>query len=276
MSRLKGLRPIILKDTIEFVSALMYAPFLLLFRRRPCRIVIYYHAVRAEDVTGFNKQMSYLAKNCRVVKCSEVTRIIPEGTKPVVAVIFDDAFLSLRQNALPILKKYELPAAVAVPTGNMGELPRWSMDRDCYDRNEVVMDAEAVKELDRLGYEILSHTISHCNLTELDDVELNSELCESKQTLEEILGHSVDGISYPFGAHNARVCDAASRAGYEAGFTVEPRTFENSPANLRIGRFSVLPSDGLLKFKLKVRGAYEVVRYLRGLKRGFGPTKQRI
>ncbi|MCK4826962.1 polysaccharide deacetylase family protein, partial [bacterium] len=178
-----------------------------------------------------------------------------------------DAFVSFRDNALPILQKYRLPAAVSVPTGNLGKPPNWALEGDCHDADEIVMNEEQLVELDKTGYEILSHTVSHPYLTRIDDVKLESELERSKQTLERIVGRDIIGISYPHGAHNDKVCKAAERLGYQIGFCVEPYSVDSSPNSFQIGRFKVSPTDSMLKFKLKLIGAYEIVKYFRRLKR---------
>ncbi len=256
-----------LKDIIEFISALSYWAFLYLSHRKPQRIVIYYHTLKQQDVGRFEKQMAYLATECCTVKVSEVMTAPPNGSKMIVGVTFDDAFVSFRDNALPILQKYRLPAAVSVPTGNLGKPPKWALEGDCHDADEIVMNEEQLVELDKTGCEILSHTVSHPDLTRIDDVKLEDELERSKQTLERIVGRDIIGISYPHGAHNDKVCKAAERLGYQIGFCVEPYSVDSSPNSFQIGRFKVSPTDSMLKFKLKLIGAYEIVKYFRRLKK---------
>jgi len=84
--------------------------------------------------------------------------------------------------------------------------------------------------------------------------------------LQKITGHEVLAVSYPHGAHDARVCNAAKRAGYRLGFTVEPQTVECSSDDMSLGRFAVSPRDSLTNFRLKVNGGYQVEKYSRRLK----------
>jgi peptidoglycan/xylan/chitin deacetylase (PgdA/CDA1 family) len=141
------------------------------------------------------------------------------------------------------------------------------MDDVCDDDNEIVLNEKAIVELDLQGCEIMSHTVSHADLTKSSNAELETELYESKRTLERILGHEVRAITYPYGACNEKVCEAAARAGYRIGFSVEPQTISKSTDYLRIGRFKVSPDESLIRFKLKVHGAYQIVGFLRRLKR---------
>ncbi len=256
-----------MKDIIELISAMLYCAFLNLSRRKPQRIVIYYHALKQQDMGKFEKQMTYLATKCCTVKVSNIRNVSTNGSKMLVAITFDDAFISVTENAVPVLKKLGLPAGIFVPAGNLGQPPCWDMPENCPDKNETVMSQEQITMLDRGGFEIFSHSLSHPVMTELENDRIQDELVQSKKALERIVGHQILGVSYPYGVHNANVRQAAHRVGYQFGFTIEPYPVDASPDNFQIGRFKVSPRDSMLKFKLKVNGAYEVVKYLRMMKK---------
>jgi len=211
--------------------------------------------------------MAYLAKNYVVVKASHIKTAPIDSEKAVVAITFDDAFVSVLKNAIPVLKNHRFTATIFVPTGNLGQPPRWKMENDYPDKYEIVMNEEEIVQLEKDGFEVLSHTVSHPNLTEIHSIPLQKELRESKQVLEKIVGHEVCGLSYPHGDYNATVCETARQVGYRFGFTIEPLAADSSPDDMKIGRFNVSPKDSLTKFKLKVSGAYAVVHYLRTIKR---------
>lgn len=255
-----------LADTVKFVVALAYCVCLYFVRNRARRVVIFYHGISRTDVSGFTRQMAYLARECSVVKPSMIREARADGTKVLVAVTFDDAFVSVRENALPVLREYGLPTGVFVPTGCLGRKPGWAMTDDCRARDDVVMSKQEIAELSHEGIEVLSHTVSHAILTETDDGRLEKELAESRKELQKITGHEILAVSYPHGAHDARVCNAAKRAGYKLGFTVEPEMVECSSDDMRLGRFAVSPRDSLTKFRLKVNGSYQAEKYLRRLK----------
>ena len=255
-----------LKESAILVVALIYSLFPALLRKHR-RVVIYYHSVPGKDVESFSKQMKYLAASCHVVKISEIMTVQAAPKSSVVAITFDDAFVSVWDNGLPVLRKYDLPAAFFVPAGNLGRRPEWFMDDDYSDMNETVMTEQQIAKLDQQGYEIFSHTVSHPVLTEIEDDKLRVELLESRQKLETIAGHEVTGVSYPHGAQNEKVCRSARAVGYKWGFTIEPRIVDKKTDDLRIGRVEVSASDSILKFRLKARGAYQVVHYLRTIKR---------
>lgn len=267
--------PIPLKTSVEFMCAVMCAAVSrLTWKRRP-RVVLFYHGVDRAYVESFRQQMAYLARECLVLKPCDISSVNNEGHQTIVALTFDDAYVSFLENAVPILREYGLPAALFVPTGNMGRRPGWAMPPGCPDKDETVMGEQQIVALDKEGFEILSHTVSHQVLTDLNDVDLETELTKSKQALESLLGHEVLAVSYPHGAYDARVLRAARRAGYTFGFTIYPNIVDNCADPLRIGRFEVFPRDSLAVFKLKANGAYQVTRSLINLKRLIGQTTHR-
>lgn len=255
-----------LKETVEFGCALMYAVFLPFMRRRTRRVVLYYHDIKKADIGQFEKQMLYLARRHRVVKVSQIRTFTDNGAGSLVAVTFDDGLRNVVENALPILKREGIPAAIFVPTGNLGQRPRWQVEVGEDLDGDTVIDKKEVAELDRDGFEVFSHTVSHERLTAVEESKLRAELAQSKEELERITGHQVEGVSYPYGAYDSVVCDAARQAGYKFGFTIEPRRIDCSADDLQMGRFAVKAKEGLLKFRLKAIGAYQIVGYLRGIK----------
>ncbi|MGH8322353.1 MAG: polysaccharide deacetylase family protein [Steroidobacteraceae bacterium] len=74
-----------------------------------------------------------------------------------------------------------------------------------------------VTEMAAAGIDFGSHTVTHPNLTQLADPDLEWELCESKRVLEDRLGRRVDTLAYPIGtpsAYDTRVVAAAKHAGF--------------------------------------------------------------
>lgn len=255
-----------MKASIKLICAVLYAVVSRFLRKSPSRVVLMYHTVDKAHLAAFSRQMAYLAGKCAVVKPSEIVTGNTGKTKTVVALTFDDGLASFVENVLPVLKEHGLPAAVFVPTGNLGRRPGWAMYDNCPDMDETVMSEQQIVALDREGIEVSSHTVSHPLLPNLDDPGLEGELVGSRMRLEEILGHEVSAVSYPYGAYDARVVQAAHKAGYELGFTAEAERVNGHTDRLRIGRFETSPCESFLQFKLKVAGAYHVAGYLKRLK----------
>jgi peptidoglycan/xylan/chitin deacetylase (PgdA/CDA1 family) len=80
------------------------------------------------------------------------------------------------------------------------------------------------EELKRLAaspcIEIGSHTVTHCRFTALAPEAQREELAASKRSLEEIIGKTVDIVSYPFGAagdFSRETMRLTAEAGYRFG-----------------------------------------------------------
>jgi peptidoglycan/xylan/chitin deacetylase (PgdA/CDA1 family) len=123
----------------------------------------------------------------------------------MIAITFDDAFENVFENAVPILKQYQLRAAICVPTGYIGKTAGWSMSSECDSKDEAVMTREQISLLDQQGFEVYSHTVSHYPLATQDMKVVQYELEQSKAVLEDIVGHDVVSISYPYGSINQSV-----------------------------------------------------------------------
>jgi len=93
----------------------------------PIATVIVYHAVgdrpRELDPDGlfiaqdqFEAQMAFLARERTVVPLSQVLAPGTEGRRRRVAITFDDGFRNVLTDAVPVLRRHALPAALFVPT----------------------------------------------------------------------------------------------------------------------------------------------------------------
>ncbi len=117
---------------------------------------------------------------------------------------FDDGYDD-NLAVLPILHEYGFHAGFAIIIDRV--------DTGGY------MGGSDIMELKDAGHEILSHSISHPNLTLLSDQDLQNELRRSKAALQSAFKTPVHGVVYPSGKYDERVERAAQRAGYRMAFT---------------------------------------------------------
>jgi peptidoglycan/xylan/chitin deacetylase (PgdA/CDA1 family) len=141
-------------------------------------------------------------------------------------VTFDDAYRDIVP-VLPLLHDLNLPATVFVSTAYADEgapLAVSELAADVEARPEALatMDWAGLREIAEHGVEIGSHTVSHPHLTRLSDEELDHELRDSRTRIEDELRRPARLLAYPYGEHDARVQDAARRAGYAAAFAQWP------------------------------------------------------
>ena len=179
----------------------------------------------------------------------------PPADKTVV-VTFDDGFRSVATLALPILRRYGLPATVFVPTDHVGtgRPMRWAgIDQWLGTEHEAELLPMGWTELAMLadaGWEVGSHTRSHPRLTRIDDASLRDELLASRETCERELSLPCRTLAYPYGDHDGRVVAAVRAAGYRAACTL-PEDFRGDDP-LRTPRVGVYHGDGDAVFRLKI------------------------
>jgi peptidoglycan/xylan/chitin deacetylase (PgdA/CDA1 family) len=257
-----------LKQNVKTAIATAWDGAARIRRCRPKLTILYYHAVPADRAAAFDAQMAYLKRTAAVVRADHGGELDPQ--RPTVAVTFDDAFRSVRENALPALERYGIPATIFVPTGWLGRQPGWAMETTG-DREEVVMTAEEIAELPRGLISIGSHTVHHPKLTTLADGEVATQLTQSRSDLESLLGGVVDTLAFPYGDHDARIVRAAAAAGYRYVYTVAPQGIGPSDAAICRGRTSADPGDSPRLFALKIRGAFDWMPIASRLKRAIRP-----
>lgn len=121
-----------------------------------------------------------------------------------VVLTFDDGYRDFYTTAWPILREHRFKAVSYVVTGFLGG-PNY-------------LSAEMVRELDRGGVQIGSHTVGHVDLTKAGG-GLWYQLAESRSYLEGLLGHPVVDFCYPSGKVSAYVANAVAAAGYQTATT---------------------------------------------------------
>lgn len=92
---------------------------------------------------------------------------------------------------------------------------------------------DQIREMDRAGIEIGSHTVTHPCLSQTTDEELRFEISESKRALEGKIGREIVSVSYPFGGkihYDARAMRYAKECGYTFGVSYRhgSRVFDES------------------------------------------------
>ena len=225
---------------------------LLGYRSRQSAVILYYHAVPADQRRNFARQMDTLRRWARPIE-ADFKSIRASGTR-FAAVTFDDGFRSFAENALPELEKRKIPAALFVVAGKLGCYPDWSERvRGKTQNRELLLSADQLREMPD-SIKVGSHTLTHPILTQVSEAEARRQMAGSRIQLEKILGRKVTLFSFPHGACDDERFAFSRDAGYERVFTIEPK-----PAfadQFVMGRVGVDPTDWYLEFLLKLLGAY--------------------
>jgi len=175
-------------------------------RRGHSARILLYHKVNNSSryltvsIEKFDRQISYLKKNCRVVSLGELTDYfaVKEIPEDIVVITFDDGYKDNFENALPILRKYDLPACFFVTSDFIGtdKSFRWDDDLDLECPKMTWDDLRKIKEL---GYDIGAHTVNHSDLGEISLSSARFEIRSSKEKITKEINEEVKFFSYPFG-----------------------------------------------------------------------------
>ncbi len=84
-----------------------------------------------------------------------------------------------------------------------------------------MMSWDQLRDLQREGHEIGSHSASHPILPLVPDTALDQEIEGSRATLEQRLDQTVRSFCYPNGDHDERVIQAVRKAGYQHGVSTQ-------------------------------------------------------
>jgi glycosyltransferase involved in cell wall biosynthesis/peptidoglycan/xylan/chitin deacetylase (PgdA/CDA1 family) len=137
-----------------------------------------------------------------------------------VVLTFDDGYADLSSEALPLLRRHETPATIFLVSQYVGTSNRWDETGELAGR--PLMDWNQVRDMAAHGNEFGAHSQSHAALTRVDPHVAAAEIEGSRHDIEHALGRPVQAFAYPYGLHDADVRKLVERAGYAAGFTVDP------------------------------------------------------
>jgi peptidoglycan/xylan/chitin deacetylase (PgdA/CDA1 family) len=168
----------------------------------------------------FAQQLSYLHESgWQVIDAATALRGLaePEALPERSALItFDDGYRSLLNVAVPVLRQFACPAVVFVPTSFIGRRNDFDVG---VEPEEAICDWDDLRELERVGVSVQSHTATHPRFSDLDLSAQQEEVIRSKAVLEEGLGKPVEILSYPFndaGRDPAALAITLKHMGYQA------------------------------------------------------------
>ncbi len=164
------------------------------------------------------------------------------------AISFDDGMRNNLTVAQPILERLGVPASVYVSSGLIGGQSPWVPGP-----GGRMLDADEVLALARAGWEIGGHTVSHADLSTLDEDACLAEVAEGREALERLTGAPVETFAYPFGRYGPAAVRAVRRAGFSAALTTGSGRWEP----FELTRAMVSAGDPFPLILLKLIDGYE-------------------
>lgn len=218
---------------------------------------------------AFARQLAYLQeRGFHTISldslCTHLAQGAPLPTRPVV-ITFDDAYEDNFTNALPALRQYGMTATVFAISDWVGRENDWEQYRgkpSCR-----TMSWEQLRAWRQAGMAVGSHTVSHSSLSRLSDEGIRHELVDSKRTLEEQLGASVDFLCYPYGDFDSRVISEAEQTGYHGALAIFEGTSAWRNPRFALRRIPITGKDIGRAFFMKVSPLHVLSISLRALER---------
>ena len=209
--------------------------------------VLMYHSIAVEKgnpirmpVEQFDKEMKYIKDQGYTTLTLKELYDYFENKVPIpdksIVITLDDGYEDNYTAAFPVLKKYALKATVFMVTSTI-------------DVNPNCLTSAQLKEMDKAGIDIESHTVTHRDLDSLSYDEQLAELKDSKAALEKLLGRSVDYVAYPTGKYNDDTIKAVTAAGYKMAFTTNGRWSDKSDGILTLDRVYISTFHSMDVFK---------------------------
>jgi peptidoglycan/xylan/chitin deacetylase (PgdA/CDA1 family) len=217
-----------------------------------------------------DQQLRWLSENAECVPLAEALQRCASDTrrKPVVALTFDDGFANFRQEALPLLERYGIPATLFVVTAYVGLTDPYPFDswgqKNRYRTPAIawrpISWEEIEKSLDSKLVSVGSHSHRHLNGLNASDEQLAEEAGVSYEILGNRLGPAHSSLyAYPYGSsrlgHVRTTYIAAVRnAGYRHAVTTDLGLARAATPPFQIPRVEVHAWDSSHILKAKVYG----------------------
>jgi peptidoglycan/xylan/chitin deacetylase (PgdA/CDA1 family) len=217
----------------------------------------YFETNTSPDV--FARHMQQLHEGgYKPIDLNTAVRMINAGICPQrsVVITFDDGFRDFYTHAMPVLQKYQFPATMFVVSGLMGSR---TVRFDC----KEFMSWGEMREIESLGVEIGSHTVSHPLLRDMPRQDIVRELADSKKAIEDQLGRAISSFSYPYAFPEQdttfvielrRYLEAA---GYDYGVTTVVGSASRLGDRYFLPRLPANQHDDEGLFQAKLEGSYD-------------------
>jgi peptidoglycan/xylan/chitin deacetylase (PgdA/CDA1 family) len=232
--------------------------------------ILFYHRVSddrdelAVSPRDFRRQMDYLAtESYRVVDVVEALALLDGGGpwRRTIGLSFDDGFLDVAEQALPVLAERGFRATVFVAPAVVDGWARFAW----YRSQPPLLEWDEILELDDEGtLRFEAHSLTHPNLLTLRDTAAWAEINGSKLSLEARLGRPVVAFCYPSGLFGARERGLVTAAGFHVAVSCEPGLNSSGTDRFALRRRQIDRRDSLLDFRAKVEGGHDSPLPLRG------------
>ncbi len=129
----------------------------------------------------------------------KLVQYTPQGfNRGMVSITFDDGIESTYTNGYSLMEKYGLDGTFYIISSVIGNDPYY-------------MTLDQLKALKASGHEIGSHSVTHPELINLTNTQINTELQKSRNNLQNWLSLNVTDFATPHGEYNSNVLTYAKK-----------------------------------------------------------------
>ena len=241
----------------------------------------------------FDQQISFSNKKFNILPLeSAINCFFNETNKNsnCLAITFDDAYEDSYTYAFPILKKYNVPATILVPTSYIetGEKFWWEELAEKANSRAFLNHSNSLKfqprdkqratlrelesgqvsipktlswsqmqEMEHAGISFGAHSSTHSVFSRLSENEIQNEIIESKNILISKLKNPVNIFAFPYGEKddfNEFSKEAVKKAGFLAALTMVQGINTKEDDLYSLKRIGVGGLDTMETFRLKIAG----------------------
>lgn len=209
--------------------------------------ILFYNGVTANEgsektitISEFDQQMEFLNKKkftplnfTDLHAIASFRRHLPQ--KPVIL-----TFIGSEENitsTIPLLKRYGFTGVFFV-------------------QSNALPSKQSIQQLNALGCEIGSSSVTGRKMNLLSDEELRREIVESKQVIEQSIGRSIISFAYPHDYVNEKIKKMVADAGYLFGVCVDEGRRNIWIDLLKIRRIQIFHGASQFSFWKKTSGRY--------------------
>ena len=195
---------------------------LLLFCRGTLNI--YWHGITTGKSTPRHINYQKIERQIRYFK--RHFNLLPLGENGPKSLIlsFDDGYLNLYFNLIPLIEKYNLNVTIFVTTIGLTRAYKLGPNQD----DTLIDEGWRLKTLSEYAT-IGAHGHTHMSFTWMPDDMLYDELIKSKQLIEGIIGKKVDMFCFPFGDFTQQSITDAKYSGYTKLYGCDSKHPEVTP-----------------------------------------------
>lgn len=154
---------------------------------------------------AYDEFIKYMHNKCQLILIQEAVSYIEKKKydvkHPLIAFTYDDGFEECSTVICPVLEKYHCNAAFFVNSNYINGDQEYvsKFNKDICSPGRKPMTWEQIKDMNKRGHIIGSHTLDHRDLSKLNTEDIMYQTEKNKSLIEGVIGDVCDYFAWPFG-----------------------------------------------------------------------------